>query len=84
MATIPKGRRPKKNGKKSDIVTLAFDPSPPSLRVTSLKGDKVVFRRLEYSYLNVIRNILLRPGGVQNLAGTTKYITQAQVSSGGY
>ena len=26
----PKGRRPKKkNGKKSDIVTLAFDPSPP-------------------------------------------------------
>ena len=35
----------KKNGKKSDIVTFAFDPSPPSLRVTSLKGAKVVFRR---------------------------------------
>ena len=42
---ISKGRRQKKNGKKSDIVTLAFDPSPPSLKVTSLKGDKVVFRR---------------------------------------
>ena len=46
--TVPNSLRdavPKKNGKKSDIVTLAFDPSPPSLRVTSLKGDKVVFRR---------------------------------------
>ena len=39
---VSKGRTPKKNVIFSDIVTIAFDPTLPRLKVTSF-SDKVVF-----------------------------------------
>ena len=41
-----KGRRQKKKtAKRVTLSLLPLTPPPPSLRVTSLKSDKVVFRR---------------------------------------